>query len=690
MMPNGSAMKLAALLVGSLSTTAASQDVLAIDSAGRSAAGIVVGGVLTDEQVRELLRRYNVLPFAVYFTAPAGRHEVPSDQASLELIAEARRRVAQQTDPWICHRIVRLRSMQQSRRNIRSAPGERFSFERLRLSELEMTRSNRERVRRGEFSVYGLGVVGAAEDIRRLASDSRVREFKAGQRITQGARREFAVAGMIVPREETPRTTPEVDALSDEEVSARLERLVSDPPPECRELLPDVAADEPIVRPPRLPGRRDAAFTAHGLVFRAESQLVPASEHRPQPPNTRMPQAVRTVLTVSNPASERVDVGVRGCTMTLRAYRPSGTRGTPAWEAAHGRQCMEAPARLVLGPGESRTFAARTGVWGILGDSLPPGRYAFAAVFRLADQTLEIPAGEVVLPDRLAGLRFRTEIRLVGTELHAASSVTNTTSRAIYLEYGACALRLRAYRSPARSGTPVWRSERRAPWERRGGYACPAYGVTSILAPGATLRGKWREFQLRVPMIEILGDSLLDGRYYFSAVVRLNSGHTREIPSGSVTLALPREPLPSSRAAGSVTYTAATDVVDSTPSPTIRTTVTVLLPQHPEALRRGIENASLRRYSRNCPLVLHAYRDRARRDAAPRSGAPDWTSARDCGTELQEFVLRGDEPRTFEVRARAREILGERLAPGRYYFAVAVHHEHRTIYLSAGEAELRR
>jgi hypothetical protein len=391
---------------------------------------------------------------------------------------------------------------------------------------------------------------------------------------------------------------------------------------------------------------------------------------------------------VSNPSGERVETGVRDCTMTLRAYRPSGTRGAPVWDAARGRQCREGPTLLVLSPGESRTFVASTDVWRILGDSLPPGRYAFAAVFRLADQTLEIPAGEVVLPDRLAGLRFRTEIRLVGTELRAASSVTNTTSRAIYLEYGACALRLRAYRSPARSGAPVWRSERRGPWERRGGYACPAYLKTGALAPGATLQS--REFRLRVPLIEILGDSLLDGRYYFSAIVRLNHGHTREIPSGSAMLALPREPLPSSRVAGSAMYTAATDVVDSVSSPTIRATVTVVLPQHPEALRRGIENASLQRYSRNCPLVLHAYRDRARRDAAPRSGAPDWTSARDCGTELQEFVLRGDEPRTFEVRATAREILGERLPPGRYYFAIAVHHEHRTIYLAAGEAELRR
>jgi hypothetical protein len=678
-----------------LSTTAAaSQDVLAIDSAGPAAAGIVVGGSLTDEQVRELLRRYNVLPFAVYFTAPAGWHEVPSEQASLDLIAEARRRAAQQPETWICHRIVRLRGMQQSRRNIRSAPGERFSFERLRLSEIEVTRSNRERVRRGEFAVHGLSVVGRAEDIRRLASDPRIREFRAGQRSIQGPRRQFAVTGMFAPREEGPRTTPEVDALSDEEVRARLERLVSDPPPECRELLPDVApADEPTVRPPRLLGRR-GAFAAAGLVFRAESQLVPASEHRPLPPNTRMPQAVRTVLTVSNPSGERVEMGVRDCTMTLRAYRPSGRRGAPVWDAVRGRQCIEAPTRFVLGPGESRTFVARTGVWRILGDSVPPGRYAFAAVFRLADQTLEIPAGEVVLPDRLAGLRFRTEIRLVGTELHAASSVTNTTSRAIYLEYGACALSLHAYRSAARSGAPVWRSDRRAPWERlgprerRGGYGCPAYLRARALAPGATLER--REFQLRVPLIEILGDSLLDGRYYFSAIVRLNDGHTPEIPSGSATLALPREPLPSSRVAGSVTYTAATEVVDSASSPTIRATVTVLLPQHPEALRRGIENASLRRYSRNCPLVLHVYRDRARRDAAPRSRAPDWTSARDCGTELQELVLRGDEPRTFEVRATSREILGDRLPLGRYYFAVAVHHEHRTIYLSAGEANLTR
>jgi hypothetical protein len=669
-------MRIAVLLLGLLPSAGIAQDTLAVDSAGRAAAGIVVGGALTDEQVLELLRRYNVLPYAVYFTAPAGRHEVSSEQASLDLIVEARRRAAEQDETWVCHRIVRLRTMQQSRRNVRAAPGERFSFERLRLSEIELTRSNRERVRRGEFAVHAVAVTGAAEAIRRLASDPRIREFRAGQRITQGPRREFLVTGMTVPREDTPRTTPEVDALSDEEVRMRLERLVSDPPPECRESLRNVGESERTLRLQPVAGRADT-YSAAGLVFRAESQLVSAPELGRHPPNTRMPQAVRIVLTVTNPSDERVETGIRGCTVMLRAYRAGGRASMPVWDPSSGIGCMEGPTRLSLGPGESRTFDRNTDVWRVLGDSLRPGQYAFAVLFRLADQTLEIPAGEVTLPDPLAGLALRTRIELVDTVLHATASVTNTTSRSIHLQYGACALSLHAYRNPARSGAPVWRSVGRAPWHGRGGYGCPAYLRSHTLAPGAVLQV--REFQIRVPLIEILGDSLPDGRYYFSAIVRLNFGRTSELPAGSASLALPREPLPSSRVAHMVTYSAETDV-DSTPSPTIRTRV--MLTQ----MRSG----ALHRYSRDCPVTIYVYRDRARRDAAPQSGTPDWTSARNCGAELQELVLQGGEPRTFEIRATSREILGDRLPPGRYYFVVAVRHQHRTVYLSAGEAELTR
>jgi hypothetical protein len=682
-----SALMTAALFACVMSTVSAGQDTFAVDASGRAAAGITFVRTLSDAEIGELLQQRKVRPFAVYFTHPAGRHEVSSEQATLGLIAEGRRIVVQQADAWLCARMGRLHAMQQSRRNVRPAAGERFSFERLRLSEIEMTRADRDRIRRDEFAVHGLNVVGLAEDIRRLRSDPLIREFRVGERISHGTRREFVVTGMTVPRETPPRTTPEVDALTDEQVSARIEQLIRDRPAECREPARSTAMSDSTVRPQRVPGESNA-FTAAGLIFRAESRLVVAQEGRPQPADTRMPQEVRIALIVSNPSDETIEVDIRGCTLMARVYRSSEPGGAPAWEEGRGGQCMDPGRRLTFPPRESRTFEKRMDVWRILTEALPPGRYTFAALFRLTDRTLEIPAGALELPDRLAGLRVDAETRLVGTELHATASVTNTTPRAIYLEYGDCALRLHAHRTPGRSDPPVWSSDARAPWDGVGGYACLAYLATGTIAPGATLQQ--REFQLRVPVREILADSLLDGRYYFSATLRLNFGRTAAVPAGSVTLALPREPLPSSRRAASVVYTASTDILDSASSPAIRTTVTALLPLHPVAVRRGEKNAALHRYSRSCPLVLYAYRDRARRDAAPRSGEPDWASTGDCGAELQEMALYGDEPRTFEIRTTSRQILDQRLPPGRYYLAVAVREQHRTIYLSAGEVTLAR
>jgi hypothetical protein len=680
-------MRLVALLLGLLSsvtTAAAAQDTIAVDSSGRSAAAITLRGTLRDEEVHELLRRYEVLPYEVILTGPTtGFHAVPVAQAGLELIAEARARMARGVETWPCHLIARLGEMR-ARRNVRAAPGERESFARLRLSEIEAARAARERVLRGEGAVYILKVIGRPENIRRLASDPGVRDITFGRLISNGGRQEFLVSRPNIPRQQLPRTTPEVDALSDDEVEARLDRLVTDPPAECREMLRNARMDEPAVRPQPV-GERGAVHAA-GLVFRAEARLATEEAISPQPGNTRLPEVVRTVLTVTNPSDRPVETGIRGCTLLLRVYRADDQARGPVWDAGRGGQCTQDPMRLSLGPGESRTFEDRTDVWRILGESLPPGRYAFAALFRLADETLEIPAGELELSNRLEGFAYRASTRLVGTRLHATASITNTTSRPIYLEYGDCALSVRAYRTADRSGEPAWRSEFRAPWAGYGGYDCLAYLATATVAPGATFQP--REFQLAVPVIEILGDSLPDGRYYFSASLRLNFARTAEFPAGSANLSLIRQPLPASRMAASVTFRAQTAVMDAAGAPTIRTTVTATLMDAGREI--GRMSAALHRFSRECPVVLYAYRDRARRDAAPRSGAADWTSARDCGSELQEMVLRGGEPRTFEVRASAREILGDRLPPGRYYLAAAVRTGGRIVYLAAGEAELRR
>jgi hypothetical protein len=669
-------MRLAVLLLGLLSSVtaaAAAQDSLAVDSLGRSAAGLVFGGALTDDEVRELLRRYNVLPYAVHFSgAIGGFRDVPPEQASLELIAETRLRTVRHAERWTCQLLGRGRPARQSEPHVRPAPGERDLMSRLRLTEAERARSTREGLLRGELAIYSVAVIGRVEDVERLRADPRVRHFRAGQLVRNGLRREFVVPGLWPPRTEPPRIAPEIDALSAEEVRARLDNLLARPLPECRETLRNVDADEPSVRPQPAPGRADA-YTAAGLTFHAESRVVARRGLQPGEVSS-----VNVVLTVSNPSNRRIETPIRGCTTLLRAYRAGARPDPPVLDWSRGMQCEQDPTVLALDPGESRTFEEGAEAWHILGDSLPEGRYALTVLFRLADQTLEIPAGEVTLSHAVEGLAFRASTRLADTVLRATGSVTNTTTRPIRIQFGACALVLRAYRSADRTGRPVWDSRQREPWAGSYGYGCPAYLATRTLAPGQTIRP--HEFAARFPLAEILADSLPDGRYYFSASLRINHAHTPEFPAGSLRLSLPRPPLPASRTAHAVVYRAATEPAPS-PTAAIRTTVIATLTH---------AGGSRLRYSLECPVTLYAYRSRARRDAAPRSGEPDWKSPQRCGRELQEMWLTRGDSRLLELRTSVQEILGDRLPPGRYYFVAVVREERRTVYLSAGEADLTR
>ena len=52
--------------------------------------------------------------------------------------------------------------------------------------------------------------------------------------------------------------------------------------------------------------------------------------------------------------------------------------------------------------------------------------------------------------------------------------------------------------------------------------------------------------------------------------------------------------------------------------------------------------------------------------------------------------MRRGESRTLAAETTVREILGNRLPPGRYYFAVAVQREGTRFFVSAGEANLSR
>jgi hypothetical protein len=277
----------------------------------------------------------------------------------------------------------------------------------------------------------------------------------------------------------------------------------------------------------------------------------------------------------------------------------------------------------------------------------------------------------------------RAELRVIHGSTNASDSVVvdavliNRTVGPIVIEHGACPVRLRAFRTPDRTGSPDWKSELRSPWNGGPDYACPLYLKSVELAPSQEFSPD--EFVLRVPISEVLADSLPDGVYHFTVELEVGS-RSVQIPVGEAELRMERHPLPDRRDVGALTFTART-LASRTEPRVVRAEAKVTL---------GSTRESVVRFLADCPIVLYAYRSRERRDAAPRSGEPDWKEPRACGEGIRELRLSGDQDATFAVEFSARDVLGSTVPSGRYHFAVVVHLEGRRIFLSAGDAELRR
>ena len=260
----------------------------------------------------------------------------------------------------------------------------------------------------------------------------------------------------------------------------------------------------------------------------------------------------------------------------------------------------------------------------------------------------------------------------------ARGRITNAGTQTIRLEFGACALQLLAYRNPDRTGTPVWNSDRRKVWNQGFSWACPLYLAVRDLAPGATLEPG--EFSLAVPLIEVLGDSLPDGRYWFSAQIRTNLSAAARVDAGVADLALARSPLPNRRISEVLTFLSDPVTVSGSPQQ-----VTAR-----GRIRLDYASGALVTYPGTCALRLHAYADRARRDAAPRSGPADWIQQPSCFAAMESIVLSRGQEKLFQTTVAARDILGNSRPAGRYFFAVEILAEDTRVFLTAGEAELSR
>jgi hypothetical protein len=172
----------------------------------------------------------------------------------------------------------------------------------------------------------------------------------------------------------------------------------------------------------------------------------------------------------------------------------------------------------------------------------------FAATVLINGRSIEVLAGELGLPsvprtvETVEGLTFRAETHVVEgrpTRLRTQVIITNRNNHWVRLEYGDCSPDLRAYRHANRSGKPVW-EQRLLPAKdpKTGMYApgCDLYGSLAVIPAGEPYVVK--RFQLEPTTHEVLGDSLPEGRYFFTAVFRptIRGSVSPELPAGSVVL----------------------------------------------------------------------------------------------------------------------------------------------------------
>lgn len=451
-------------------------------------------------------------------------------------------------------------------------------------------------------------------------------------------------------------------------------------PPEPEPLGPLLARDtlRPAF-PPAAPPSRERSVG--GRIYMASVHAIETT-----------PPLIAVALTARDSLRRPIDAPIAGCPVGLEVYRGAGREGDPVWRSAPlpGSKCP-------IGPPESYPYGRierRYRVADILGDSLPPGQYHFTAVLDLAGDTVYFPTGSgylyadslPVTGDRSA-LRFQGETRLEGvapTHLITEVRITNTGARRVELGFGGCALQVRAYRTPERTGTPAWRSELRTdPRNPRVGYGCPGSLGIFLVHPGAS-----RTFSGiggRVPVYEILADSLPEGRYYLAAELEVIDSSRREhradtlrLPAGDVDLRRYKGPLPAEKIVGGLRYSTDLGFVSLGPD-TLRARVT-------------IENVSGARaeltVERGCPLHLYVFRSRKERDHVPMPyGAPAFP--RTCGGEPHPFVLGPGESWTFHIDVPSVTVAGEVGSGRRYFTAIPRITPGPLISLSAGDALVR-
>ena len=246
-------------------------------------------------------------------------------------------------------------------------------------------------------------------------------------------------------------------------------------------------------------------------------------------------------------------------------------------------------------------------------------------------------------------------------ELEVTATIANPTRTAKDIWLGGCPAWIRIYATPADTGRPLADIPR--------GATCMATAQHVVLAPGESRTLPAGGFRT------ISEDTLPNGRVYvFAAVDRIRD--IVNVPAGPLDAVSPNAGL----------ALEARTTVAGARQDTVRTRVTVTNTNaQPVRLEYGA-----------CSITLLAYR------SATRTGAPIWNSSMrrapegavyGCPLYLAVGVAQPGEtmsPKEFNVAYAIREVLGDSLPDGRYYFAARVRLNWRTSVVSAGEAEVRR
>ncbi|HEX6574413.1 MAG TPA: hypothetical protein VF042_05530 [Gemmatimonadaceae bacterium] len=155
----------------------------------------------------------------------------------------------------------------------------------------------------------------------------------------------------------------------------------------------------------------------------------------------------------------------------------------------------------------------------------------------------------------LEGLRFRASTKVEGiapAKVATRVLISNPTANLKRVTESDCNFRVRGFRTEARKEPAAWRSELSAlRWNKSDTFEiCSLMSKTHLIRPGDSI-----SIGSSNTTYEMLGDSLPEGQYHFSATFGINDS-TITLDAGSADVKLSLDPTPKSRLIDGIEYSA--------------------------------------------------------------------------------------------------------------------------------------